>query len=63
MKKKFESVNPERTVLIAWLREAADGGVTPAAMRRLCFEAATMLDLVNAQPPEPVSDDRAITKS
>jgi len=34
---------PKREVLIAWLNEAAIGGVTPTGMRRLCLEAARAL--------------------
>lgn len=41
---EFETMNPKREVLIAWLEEASrKGTVTPKAMRRLCFEAALML--------------------
>jgi hypothetical protein len=31
-------------VLIAWLKEAGKGGVTPKGMRRLCLEAARALE-------------------
>jgi len=31
-------------VLIAWLKEAGAGGVTPKGMRRLCLEAARALE-------------------
>jgi len=33
-----------RDVLIAWLKEAGNGGVTPKGMRRLCLEAARALE-------------------
>ena len=43
-KPEFETMNPKREVLIAWLEEASKpGAVTNKAIRRLCFEAALML--------------------
>jgi hypothetical protein len=46
MKKKIELLPnpPKREVLIAWLKEAAEGGVSPDGMRRLCLEAARALE-------------------
>ena len=35
---------PKREVLIAWLKDAGKGNVTPTGMRRLCLEAARALE-------------------
>lgn len=40
----FETTNPKPEILIAWLKEAAKGGVQAKGMRRLCFEASLMLE-------------------
>ena len=41
---ELNPIPPKREVLIAWLKEAGNGGVSPKGMRRLCLEAARMLE-------------------
>lgn len=49
--KKFTTTNATPEVLTSWLKEAASGGVSAGGMRRLCFEAATMLEKMTWRTP------------